>query len=62
MLRAMIADLAAPQIPARWQRATQISWGLFTLLALAFFVFEVNFSYNTCLICRQHRKTLPNLV
>src|SRR5512139_356889 len=46
MLRAMIADLSAPQLPPHWQRAAQISWGLFTLLALAFFVFEVNFSYN----------------
>lgn len=49
MLRAMIADLSAPQLPPRWQRAAQISWGLFTLLALAFFVFEVNLSYNESL-------------
>ncbi len=24
MLRAMIADLSAPQLPARWQRAAQV--------------------------------------
>lgn len=41
MLRNMIADLSSPQLPARWQRAAQILWGLFTLLALTFFFFEV---------------------
>ncbi len=46
MLRDMIADLSAPQLPARWQRATQVLWVLVTLLALAFFIYEVDFSYN----------------
>jgi signal transduction histidine kinase len=41
MLRAMIADLSAPQLPSRWQRAAQIALGLFTLLSLTFFFFEV---------------------
>ncbi|MFN8382535.1 MAG: sensor histidine kinase [Anaerolineales bacterium] len=46
MLRDMIADLSAPQLPARWQRAAQSLWILVTLLALAFFVYEVKLSYN----------------
>jgi len=49
MLRAMIADISAPQLPARWQRAAQVLWASVTLLALAFFVFEVNLSYNDLL-------------
>ena len=46
MLRDMIADLSAPQLPLRWQRAAQVLWVCVTLLALAFFMYEVNFSYN----------------
>ena len=49
MLRAMIADLSTPQFPRRWQRTMQAGWVLVTLLALAFFVFEVNLSYNDLL-------------
>ncbi len=51
MLRDMIADLSAPQLPARWQRAVQVLWVLVTLLALAFFIYEyeVNLSYNELL-------------
>lgn len=46
MLRTMIADLSAPQLSARWQRAAQVLWTLVTLLALAFFIYEVDFSYS----------------
>ncbi|MBK9602309.1 MAG: sensor histidine kinase [Anaerolineales bacterium] len=49
MLRDMIADLSAPQLPARWQRAAQVLWILVTLLALAFFIYEVNLSYSELL-------------
>lgn len=49
MLRAMIADLSAPQFSARWQRAAQVLWVFVTVLALVFFVYEVNFSYNESL-------------
>jgi len=49
MLRDMIADLSAPQLPARWQRAAQVLWMLVTLLALAFFIYEVNLSYTELL-------------
>lgn len=49
MLRTMIADLSAPQLPTRWQRAAQVLWVLVTVLALAFFVYEVYLSYNEAL-------------
>ncbi len=49
MLRAMIADLSAPQLPPRWQRAAQVLWISVTALALAFFIYEVNLSYNKLL-------------
>jgi len=49
MLRDMIADLSAPQLPARWQRAVQVLWIFVTLLALAFFIYEVDLSYNELL-------------
>ena len=42
----MIADLSTPQLPPRWQRAAQALWISVILLALAFFIYEVNLSYN----------------
>jgi signal transduction histidine kinase len=45
----MIADFSSPQLPARWQRAVQVLWILVTLLALAFFIYEVNLSYSELL-------------
>ncbi|HMV29837.1 MAG TPA: hypothetical protein PKE23_10655, partial [Anaerolineales bacterium] len=37
------------QLPPRWQKAIQLGWGLFTLLVLTFFFFEVSFSYKELL-------------
>jgi len=37
------------QLSARLQRTVQILWALITLLALAFFIYEVNLSYNNLL-------------
>lgn len=46
MLRAMIAELASPHLPPRWQRTFQVLGILVAMLAAFFFIFEVSVEYN----------------
>jgi signal transduction histidine kinase len=43
----MVAELTAPQLSLRTQRAAQVSWVVVTLLALAFFLLETSLSFGT---------------
>ena len=50
MLQSMNREVPTQdQLPPRWQKAIQLGWGLFTLLVLTFFFFEVSFSYKELL-------------
>jgi signal transduction histidine kinase len=50
ILRAMNAEVPTQnQFAPRWQQSVQLLWGLFTLLALTFFFFEVSSSYRELL-------------
>lgn len=42
----MVAELTAPQLSFRQQRAAQFLWAAVTFLALAFFLFEISLTYG----------------